>query len=140
VQAIGELIDLGYRQDDAELIIEIVKKKEYDKTVTDLIKVIENDFKVGSITDIEAKRQLQELPITSAKRETIFQKWEQTKRVVQVRLSKDDIKQLLQGDVIGPFLAAEELYKLGYSQEQIRWLTLLWKPEVGQEYRPPAPG
>lgn len=130
--AIDLLIQTRYSRDHAEYLILLEDYKEAKELQDMALDNIKTRFQNNLIESFTARARMGELNLTSAKIESLINKWE-LGRVIDVKMfSKSDLQKLYLNKIINEDQWRAEMRKLGYGWDHINWawqLMIIKKPK-----------
>lgn len=128
-EALDRFKEMGYQESNAKIMIDIIKQKERDKEVKEIIKAVEVQYKNGLIDQFDVKDLLSDEGVSEVKIRTLILRWKKSRKLGGKNISKEDIRQMLSRDVIGLIEAGVMLQKDGYTKDSAALYLSLWTDE-----------
>jgi hypothetical protein len=115
------LLDLGYSQDEVDILISM---KEYT-TVKDIkdreIKRIRKFYLAGAYTANQAITELGKLDLVGAEQDSLIKLWDSEKLAKLKSPTKKELGTLFKNTIITQAIYVEEMKHLGYTEKYIGW-------------------
>jgi len=121
-EAIQMLVDLGYRQEYAELII---AKAEYDKEkkIKDrVVNAVRKQYLEGLIDENDAIEKLSKINMLSDEIDLLIYEWQLEKEARQKHLTIHQLERVAKKGIIDRETFIREARKLGYTEQYADWL------------------
>ena len=119
------LIELGYSEDETEILITTKEYQEYKENKARELKTIQKNYLAGVYTANQAIAALGNLDMTGAEQDSIMKLWDSEKLAKLRAPSKKDLDSLFSAGIITILQYQEELQHLGYSAKYRQWFSLL---------------
>jgi len=129
--AIEYLQNLGYDKDEAEFIIQLAETEQAHKEIKDQIKLYEELYIRGAITEDEFKQKLQDLNISLTKMEYELEKAKMKKQKAVKLPSKEDMIKWLKLGIIDEDTFRNLMSQRGYSDQFIDYYVKEVQAETG---------
>jgi len=117
----GMLLDLGYSQDEVNILISV---KDY-QTVKEIkareLKRIQKYYLAGAYTDNQTITELGRLDLVGVEQESLMRLWDSEKLAKLKMPSKKDLDTFFTQNVIDENIYRQELAKQGYTGNYINW-------------------
>jgi len=126
------ILDLGYSEDEAEILI---STKEYQivKEIKDReLKRIQKFYLAGAYTANQAITELGRLDLIGAEQESLMKLWDSEKLATLKMPSKKDLDTFFANKIINETVYRAELNNMGYKGNYVEWYVTLVK-QVGAE-------
>lgn len=127
-ETIQMLTDLGYDQNEVNVLISMKDYQELKDNKARELKRIQKFFHAGSYTANQAISEMGKLDMTGAEQNTTMALWDSEKLSRLASPSKKDLDSLFKADIINQNQYREEMGHLGFVPKYVEWfLTLVQK-------------
>jgi len=121
------LLDLGYAQNEVNVLISMKDYQELKDNKTRELKRIQKFFHAGAYTANQAISEMGKLDMTGAEQNTTIALWDSEKLAKLDSPSKKDLDSLLKANVINETQYREEMANLGFVPKYVEWFVSLTK-------------
>ena len=128
-QAIDELLDLGYADDQVDLLLDLADVEVADVLARLAEDVFEADFKAGVLSEGELRAALAFIGVPERRIELLVRLWTRQLAVKPARLSTSQVQRLYHEGIVSRPQAEYLLAAEGYNPTAIGWLIQLATPE-----------
>jgi len=128
-QATDELLELGYADDQVDLLLDLADVEVEDQLAKLAEDVFEQDFKAGIISESDVRAALAFIGVPARRIELLVRLWARQMAVRPAKLTTAQVQRLYREGIIGRPQAEFLLANLAYNPTAIGWLLELATPE-----------